>query len=999
MADKEDERNMKSETEKVGCYRAAQLHGVVGLTRSGYPVVLPHVSENKHDVSDDCEELTLVVKDETETAVISEYLRGSIQEGASLAQSCPVGSPFTGEGLLSERIITSFVETPAIETVTTADLSTVTSELVDSVSPTTTTTTTTTTIIYVQPDGSFVEGTGLTAEEQRQLVEQLAKQQLVEVTENEAARIFEQQRAPPSHYIHSGALAPSELQQVIDQVSKSQQSAGQVEQHGVAASAQPTACISFQPGCLFTTGSPVQDVAAQPLCIMQNAAQQLQHVAKQVALQQSQSLNGTRLVHKKQLETIRIQVQIPPPPAGGHATPCTPLSIGLAPKVGVSGGAPQIIHIAPVIGQQQYLLTNPGDPPIQLLLQRPAPPGGPPLLHKLALHTPVNGKASRPAPAPPPERRERQREKHKAKRPQKVQTRSGRVSRPPKHKVKDYKFIKTEDLVDGRQSDSDDYSEISMEEEGEGAGGRKPSLVSVYLNAKSFKCKSCEKAYIGLGGLTRHYRLNPAHGEAEPAAPATPTAPSTFSAPSGRSAPAPIKAVQTADNTSASTNQITENITEPVPMVTSDPALQPVQEGKAMAPPGQGATPSGPARPRGPGRPGRPRSEAHSARRGRPGRPPKNPAVLQQPQRRARLKEVLQVCDDEDLMEVVLPRLARVMTLWEFLLMKVDKGRPSRPQFSDVYREFEQLHTQVKKMAQDHFSAPPGPGAPATLEVQDPQVCQLLGIGDHVTRLKPLPSDPLQQKPAGVPEHSQLGENTGQREHCTPLPPAKRFKPNKSTGETNGAYLIQNGTAVPAAGTGAESGVEDRCLATTLPDPGSVSALGYQTVELSLHPQTAPLEFTTLEAEFSPEELVQDHLGNLTETVSHAPDPVPEAAQESIAEPGEELNDGHCRSDAAAGTSSELRYMEQVVSLGDTVEFQLADSDCSQEQVFIQTEEGLILHQPGGGSERLVIVTSPDGTTMHIRTPDTVPLETVQALLGIDTGTQPEGVLVSENHP
>lgn len=30
--------------------------------------------------------------------------------------------------------------------------------------------------------------------------------------------------------------------------------------------------------------------------------------------------------------------------------------------------------------------------------------------------------------------------------------------------------------------------------------------------------------------------------------------------------------------------------------------------------------------------------------------------------------------DDEDLMEIVLPRLARVMTVWEFVLMKVCCG-------------------------------------------------------------------------------------------------------------------------------------------------------------------------------------------------------------------------------------------------------------------------------------------------------------------------------------
>lgn len=55
----------------------------------------------------------------------------------------------------------------------------------------------------------------------------------------------------------------------------------------------------------------------------------------------------------------------------------------------------------------------------------------------------------------------------KPKRLLRVKTRSGRVSRPPKHKAKDYKFIKTEDLADGHPSDSDDYSELSLEEEEE----------------------------------------------------------------------------------------------------------------------------------------------------------------------------------------------------------------------------------------------------------------------------------------------------------------------------------------------------------------------------------------------------------------------------------------------------------------------------------------------------------------------------------------------------
>lgn len=97
----------------------------------------------------------------------------------------------------------------------------------------------------------------------------------------------------------------------------------------------------------------------------------------------------------------------------------------------------------------------------------------------------------------------------------KVLTRSGRVSRPPKYKAKDYKFIKTEDLADSHQSDSDDYSDMSVEEEENGKkDGSSPSITYSH-KSKSFRCQSCDKAYIGPGGLNRHYKLNPTHGDPE----------------------------------------------------------------------------------------------------------------------------------------------------------------------------------------------------------------------------------------------------------------------------------------------------------------------------------------------------------------------------------------------------------------------------------------------------------------------------------------------------
>lgn len=81
-----------------------------------------------------------------------------------------------------------------------------------------------TTIIYVQPDGSLVEGSGLTAEEQQALLEQLSKQQIVQVSDTEAAQLL-QQHSPlikPAP-VQNTALDPSQLQQVINQVAKSQQ--------------------------------------------------------------------------------------------------------------------------------------------------------------------------------------------------------------------------------------------------------------------------------------------------------------------------------------------------------------------------------------------------------------------------------------------------------------------------------------------------------------------------------------------------------------------------------------------------------------------------------------------------------------------------------------------------------------------------------------------------------------------------------------------------------
>lgn len=105
----------------------------------------------------------------------------------------------------------------------------------------------------------------------------------------------------------------------------------------------------------------------------------------------------------------------------------------------------------------------------------------------------------------------------KLKKSLKVKTRSGRISRPPKYKAKDYKFIRMEDLADSHPSDSDDYSELSVEEEEEPRDKQALfDLPSGSLRPRAFRCQTCGKSYIGKGGLARHFKLQPGHGQPQP---------------------------------------------------------------------------------------------------------------------------------------------------------------------------------------------------------------------------------------------------------------------------------------------------------------------------------------------------------------------------------------------------------------------------------------------------------------------------------------------------
>uniref|UniRef100_A0A8C5L8M0 C2H2-type domain-containing protein n=1 Tax=Jaculus jaculus TaxID=51337 RepID=A0A8C5L8M0_JACJA len=319
----------------------------------------------------------------------------------------------------------------------------------------------------------------------------------------------------------------------------------------------------------------------------------------------------------------------------------------------------------------------------------------------------------------------------KLKKSLKVKTRSGRVSRPPRYKAKDYKFIKTEDLADGHLSDSEDYSELSVEEEEEQR--EKQVLFHVEecaLRPKAFKCQACEKSYIGKGGLARHFKLNPGHGQLEPEmlAPGYMEARTRGLAALQPSIPAASRRKETQSARSGLQNGHSVEVEETIlPEPDDGSPSVPLESERCLEP-----------------RSGEPETVAESSpaspQQSGAAQPPQGPARPTVSWSRAQLKESLQHCGREDLLELALPQLAQVVTLYEFLLVKVEKGHRAgaQPFFPAVYKEFEELHRMVKKLWQGYLRRS-GPCSQEPLEVNNDKVAESLGITEFL-RKKELPS-------------------------------------------------------------------------------------------------------------------------------------------------------------------------------------------------------------------------------------------------------------------
>ncbi|XP_042302044.1 zinc finger protein 839 isoform X3 [Sceloporus undulatus] len=470
---------------------------------------------------------------------------------------------------------------------------------------------------------------------------------------------------------------------------------------------------------------------------------------------------------------------------------------------------PQIIHMRPVMGteSQPFFLHNSSEPTVQLLLHSSLHPLGQISVGKIA----TLGQKNKPAaiaPADSPNNAlisENSFISHE-KKSLKVKTRSGRISRPPKYKAMDYKFIKTEALADYYQSDSDDYFELNLEDDEGGMEEETCSLFEFDLRPKLFKCQSCEKSYIGQGGLARHYKLNPDHGQQESQS-------SLINRPHRNTSP---------EYTGKSSSENTQHSFSPPPitvgLVNENGIDIELEKGLLKESEGQPDTSTedrksaeqlsshllhsscGRARRRRHSQSKQTERTRYSGRSSRSGQftskchnnmSSKHHSIFR---RKARLNELTQQCANEDLMELAVLRLTKV-TVFEFLLMKVEQKQKYQKKalFLDVYQEFEELHAVVKKMCEDYIA---NSELNEPVEVRNPKVAESLGITDSFLVLQKTEANCSSECIKTTDDHvftKTVGQKHAAESSDEILPLAKKSRVQHLLENMNSDYSNHNG--------------------------------------------------------------------------------------------------------------------------------------------------------------------------------------------------------------
>ncbi|XP_071463612.1 zinc finger protein 839 isoform X2 [Marmota flaviventris] len=826
-----------------------------------------------------------------------------------------------------------------------------------------------------------------------------------------------------------------------------------------------------------------------PGFVLQDAARRLRDAAQQAALQRAPGAEPPRpprLLPPQQLETICVKVT--PGDVKGQERPMPPLAT-IQPQtarqsqppgrssslVGLRVASPQLLRGQPPgrTGPQLCFLRSSPRPPVpRVFVQRPLPALQPVPPKRVKASQALGGQGDRLtalAASHLPTRMSISSSSHllisslhtkrakKLKKSFKVQTRSGRISRPPKYKARDYKFIKTEDLAEGHPSDSDDYSELSTEEE-EGQREKQAlfDLESCALRPKTFRCQTCGKSYIGKGGLARHFKLNPGHGQVDPETPLPEKATGSLSlgcteaGTGGLTSPercAPAAAHEEGAESEQGGQQDGQSVEE---------ALVPEPEN------GSHSALLGSESHLGPRRSGDSQTLAESSaavhQRIRASQPHEGPAGTMRRNAsgsRALLEECLQHCDQKDLVELALPQLAQVVTVYEFLLMKVAellgiteeflRKKETHPGYNPPKRPTQEMEGEkleaasrqqrgneaaeeelamVKRprrdtlctdapkspaahsggqektgpsnapAASEGFASPASGSAPPYSEESHGMALsnsgrsklhvgqQLKAFDDFRARRRSVGSAPLCGATSRPALHAQLREPGG-------LPPAQVAAfPEDNDPEHSADSNIRDSQRSPGVCGVLSSGRRGECL---LPGRSGSAEVGNRGEMCGSHlncQQVGPRHSVAPSLKILPMDAMPvDYASRMVS--EPGPQPGPDRSLPTKGGLGSQAGDLNW---FPCGTQVHIdqRELESVVAVGEALAFEIPNG-CqmlSQEQIFIQTSDGLILPHPGtivSQGEDIVIVTDAKGPALQTGPPEEGPSETVETFLTVET--------------
>lgn len=213
------------------------------------------------------------------------------------------------------------------------------------------------------------------------------------------------------------------------------------------------------------------------------------------------------------------------------------------------------------------------------------------------------------------------------------------------------------------------------------------------------------------------------------------------------------------------------------------------------------------------------------------------------------------------------------------------------------------------------------------------------------------------------------------------LPPAKRFKIENCNEETNGYQVNQNGIQKDETVDGSVLR-KPQVVLTRLENLTSVDLTAEdatQSAENTSPPRTEeePMETEVPSSDSDAIKTVEDP--DISKVLNSS-------VTVDIADQMKQLEQA-LSTDSEFKNSQEPAQQEVQDGQADTLEDPEASQVVQEESpVVIQTAEGLVMQSAEElAAKGIVIVNGPDGTMMHIEAPEGVPLETVHALLGIET--------------